>query len=125
MLLQVHAAHLRAMGLLGLRFLFLLCRLAASSQFLCCRCSDSFPVIHFSGDYHSSVLDVENLDAGQDFDQLPGTYADDMNFELMAERTRYLKENLEGVSQRHIISHKTIRPRIWQQILGLTLCFEM
>ena len=25
--------------------------------------------------YHSSVLDVENLDAGQDFDQLPDTYA--------------------------------------------------
>lgn len=109
--------------------------------------------------YHSSVLDVENLDAGQDFDQLPDTYtifitekdfygkgepiyfiqrmnlttgepfkdgehilyvngeyrgdsdigklmhdfnctdADDMNFELMAERTRYLKENPEGVSQ--------------------------
>ena len=109
--------------------------------------------------YHSSVLDVENLDAGQDFKQLPETYtifitekdvyglgkpiyriermnldtgkpfgdgehilyvngeyrgdsdigklmhdfnctdADDMNFELMAERTRYLKENPEGVEQ--------------------------
>lgn len=109
--------------------------------------------------YHSSVLDVENLDAGQDFNQLPETYtifitekdvyslgkpiyrierinldtgkpfgdgehilyvngeyrgssdigklmhdfnctdADDMNFELMADRTRYLKENPEGVSQ--------------------------
>ena len=109
--------------------------------------------------YHSSVLDVENLDAGQDFDKLPDTYtifitekdfygkcepiyfiqrmnlttgepfkdgehilyvngeyrgnsdigklmhdfnctdADDMNFELMAERTRYLKENPEGVSE--------------------------
>ncbi len=109
--------------------------------------------------YHSSVLDVENLDAGQDFDQLPDTYtifitekdfygkgepiyliqrmnlttgepfedgehilhvngeyrgasdigrlmhdfnctdADDMNFELMAERTRYLKEDPEGVGQ--------------------------
>ncbi len=109
--------------------------------------------------YHSSVLDVENLDAGQDFDQLPDTYtifitekdfygkgepvypiermnllldkpfedgehilyvngeyrgasdigrlmhdfnctdAGDMNFELMAERTRYLKEDPEGVGQ--------------------------
>lgn len=109
--------------------------------------------------YHSSVLDVENLDAGQDFEQLPDTYtifiiekdfygkgepiypierinlatgesfddgehilyvngeyrgdseigrlmhdfnctdADDMNFELMAERTRYLKENPEGVNE--------------------------
>ncbi len=109
--------------------------------------------------YHSSVLDVENLYAGQDFNQLPNTYtifiteknfcglgepvypiermnlltgkpfedgehilyvngeyrgnsdigklmhdfnctdADDMNLELMAERTRYLKENAEGVEQ--------------------------
>ena len=110
--------------------------------------------------YHSSVMDVENLDAGQDFDMLPDSYvifitekdifgggkpvypiermnlamqtpfedgehilyvngeyrdgtsdigklmhdfnctdADDMNFELMADRTRYLKENPEGVSQ--------------------------
>ena len=109
--------------------------------------------------YHSSVLDIENLDAGQEFKQLPDTYtifitetdfygsgkpiyriermnldtgkpfedgehilyvngeyrgasdigklmhdfncinADDMNFELMAERTRYLKENSKGVSE--------------------------
>ncbi len=109
--------------------------------------------------YHSSVMDVENLDAGQEFSELPDTYtifiiekdfygmnepvypiermnlltgktfedgehilyvngeyrgvsdigklmhdfnctdADDMNFELIAERTRYLKENPEGVSE--------------------------
>ena len=109
--------------------------------------------------YHSSVLDVENLDAGQEFKQLPDTYtifitekdvygqgeplypiermnlatgkpfgdgehilyvngayrgdsdlgrlmhdfsctdAKDMNFDLMAERTRYLKENPKGVGQ--------------------------
>lgn len=109
--------------------------------------------------YHSSVMDVENLAAGQDFDELPDTYtifilerdlfgrgkpvyriermnldlgepfqdgehilyvngeyrgdsdlgklmhdfncadADDMNFELMASRTRYLKEESKGVSQ--------------------------
>ena len=109
--------------------------------------------------YHSSVLDVEHLDAGQDFKQLPETYtifitekdvyglgkpiyrierinldtgkpfedgehilyvngeyrgdsdigklmhdfsctdADDMNFKLMADRTRYLKENPKGVSE--------------------------
>ena len=109
--------------------------------------------------YHSSVLDVENLDAGQEFVELPDTYtifitekdfygmgepiyvverinlttgknfedgehilyvngefrgeseigklmhdfncteADDMNFDLMAERTRYLKENPEGVNE--------------------------
>lgn len=109
--------------------------------------------------YHSSVLDIENLDAGQEFNELPDTYtifitekdfygmgeplyviermnlttgkgfgdgehilyvngeyrgesdlgklmhdfncteADDMNFDLMAERTRYLKENPEGVNE--------------------------
>lgn len=109
--------------------------------------------------YHSSVMDVENLDAGQEFRELPDTYtifitekdfygkgepvyliqninmttgelfndgayilyvngeyrgdseigklmhdfnctdANDMNFDLMAERTRYLKENPEGVRE--------------------------
>ena len=109
--------------------------------------------------YHSSVLDVENLDAGQEFRELPETYtifiiekdfynqgepvylierinittgkpfedeehivyvngeyrgdsaigklmhdfnctkADDMNYELMAERTRYLKENKKGIQE--------------------------
>lgn len=109
--------------------------------------------------YHSSVLDVENLDAGQDFCDLPDTFtifitekdhygkgepiyyiermnvttgepfadgqhilyvngeyrgdsdigklmhdfnctdAADMNFKLMADRTRYLKENPKGVSE--------------------------
>lgn len=109
--------------------------------------------------YHSSVIDVENLDAGQHFRALPDTFiifilekdiygkgepvyfiermnlttgepfddgvhilyvngeyrgdsdlgrlmhdfnctsADEMNFELMAERTRYLKENPKGVSE--------------------------
>ncbi|MCI9144597.1 MAG: hypothetical protein HFH87_18595 [Lachnospiraceae bacterium] len=109
--------------------------------------------------YHSSVLDIENLDIGQEFSKLPDTYtifitekdvygegqpiymverinlttgkrfedgehilyvngefrgeseigklmhdfnctkADDMNFNLMAERTRYLKENPEGVRE--------------------------
>lgn len=108
--------------------------------------------------YHSSVMDIENLDAKQDFKELPDTYtifitekdffgagepiyvvermnlttgkpfadgahilyvngeyrgndeigrlmhdfsctdAADMNFELMAERTKYLKENPKGVS---------------------------
>ena len=109
--------------------------------------------------YHSSVLDIENLDAGQEFGELPDTYtifitekdfygqgepfyviermnltteksfedgehilyvngryrgnsdigklmhdfgcvdAADMNFDLMAERTRYLKENPKGVQE--------------------------
>lgn len=108
--------------------------------------------------YHSSVMDIENLDAKQDFKELPDTYtifitekdffgqgepvyviertnlttgkpftdgahilyvngeyrgdseigrlmhdfsctdADDMNYPLMAEKTRYLKENPKGVS---------------------------
>lgn len=109
--------------------------------------------------YHSSVLDIENLDAGQEFNELPDTYtifitekdfygkgeplyviermnlttgkgfedgehilyvngeyrgesdlgklmhdfscmdADDMKLDLMAERTRYLKENPKGVQE--------------------------
>ncbi len=109
--------------------------------------------------YHSSVLDIENLRAGQEFQELPDTYtifiteqdfygrgepvypverinlatgqpfgdgehilyvngeyrgesalgklmhdfnctsADDMNFEILADRTRYLKENPKGVSE--------------------------
>lgn len=109
--------------------------------------------------YHSSVMDIENLDAGQEFAELPDTYiifitekdfygegepvyiiermnlttgknfedgehilyvngeyrgeselgklmhdfncteAGDMNFDLLAERTRYLKENPKGVSE--------------------------
>lgn len=109
--------------------------------------------------YHSSVMDIENLDAGQEFSELPNTYtifitekdfygkgepiyhierinletgelfgdgehifyvngeyrgdsdlgklmhdfncteAGDMSFNLMAERTRYLKENPKGVEE--------------------------
>ena len=107
--------------------------------------------------YHSSVMDIENLDAGQNFKELPETYtifitekdfmgdgdavyhyemknrknkplddgahivyvngeyrgddeigqlmhdfnctsADEMHYSLMSERTKYLKENPEGVS---------------------------
>ena len=109
--------------------------------------------------YHSSIMDVENLDENQDYRELPDTYvifitekdyyqagkavymiqnmnqtlnqpfddgahilyvngeyrddsaigklmhdfnctnADDMHYELMAERTRYLKENSKGVDE--------------------------
>ena len=93
--------------------------------------------------YHSSVMDVENLDKDQEYRELPDSYvvfitekdyykagkpvyviqninltlglpfedadigklmhdfnctsAEEMNFDLMAERTRYLKENPKGV----------------------------
>ena len=60
--------------------------------------------------YHSSMMDVENLDEKQDYRELPDTYvifitendyynADDMNFEILAEKTRYLKENPKGVKE--------------------------
>ena len=109
--------------------------------------------------YHSSIMDVENLDKGQDFSELPDTYvifitekdhygagkpiyeiqnvnitlaqpfgdgthilyvngeyrgdsdigrlmhdfncadADDMNFKVIAEKARYLKDSKEGVSE--------------------------
>ena len=109
--------------------------------------------------YHSSILDIENLDEGHDFSELPETYiifiteddyykagkpvyvvqhinvtlnqpfndgthilyvngqyrgntaigklmhdfncadADDMNYKILADKTRYLKENQKGVSE--------------------------
>ena len=122
--------------------------------------------------YHSSVMDVENLDAGQNFDELPDTYtifitekdffgqgaplyiiekvnltkqkqfndgahilyvngeyrgddelgklmhdfnchdAEDMNYDLIASRTRYLKENPEGVTEM-CKSMEDMRDKAW------------
>ena len=116
--------------------------------------------------YHSSILDVENLDEGQHFDELPDTYvifimqndifgrglpiykakttvagtdinyedgkhiwyvngtyrgddaigrlmhdfscneASNMSYQLMAERTKYLKENMKGVQEMCRISEE-------------------
>ena len=124
--------------------------------------------------YHSSVMDVENLDAGQSFDELPDTYtvfitekdfygrgkpiyviqnmnittdeafgdgayifyvngeyrgddelgklmhdfnchnAEDMNYALMADRTRYLKENPKGVTDM-CKSMEDMRDRAWNE----------
>ena len=83
--------------------------------------------------YHSAAMDVEALDAGQEFEELPETYTifvtendffgkgvglypiedelgklmhdflcsdpDDMHFDILAERSRYFKENPKGVSE--------------------------
>lgn len=122
--------------------------------------------------YHSSVMDVENLDAGQDFNELPDTYtifiteddfygcgepvyviknmnvttgkefgdgahifyvngayrgndelgrlmhdfnchdARDMNYDLLAKRTRYLKENPKGVGDM-CKSMEDMRDKAW------------
>lgn len=127
--------------------------------------------------YHSSVMDIENLDAGQEFEELPDTYmifitkkdfygkgvpvyqiermnlmtgelfadgehilyvngeyrgdsdlgklmhdfnctkAEDMNFDLMAERTRYLKENPEGVKEMSEIMEEMCNERAETVIL--------
>ena len=124
--------------------------------------------------YHSSVMDVENLDAGQSFDELPDTYiifitekdffeqgaplyliqnvnlttkklfndgahiiyvngeyrgddelgrlmhdfnchdAEDMNYELIADRTRYLKENPKGVTDM-CKSMEDMRDKAWNE----------
>lgn len=137
--------------------------------------------------YHASVMDIENLDAGQEFKELPDTYiifitekdfygkgepvypiermnlatgepfadgehilyvngeyrgesdlgklmhdfrctdADDMNFELLAERTRYLKENPKGVSEmckaiedmRNEVAERTAENTLLQNIKNL------
>ena len=131
--------------------------------------------------YHSSVMDVENLDAGQKFSELPDTYtifitekdfyemgkpvysiermnletgkafedgahilymngeyrgdsdigrlmhdfnctnAGKMNFELMAERTRYLKENSEGVSQMCKVIEEMRREERRETMAGIAL----
>ncbi len=137
--------------------------------------------------YHSSVMDIENLDAGQEFMELPDTYtifitekdfykrgeavypierinlvtgepfadgeyilyvngeyrgesdlgklmynfsctdAEDMNFGLLAERTRYLKENPKGVNEmckamedmRNEVAEKTAENTLLQVIKNL------
>lgn len=128
----------------------------------------------FRARFHSSALDIENLDAGQDFRELPETYtifitekdffgagepfypierinlttkkpfddgehilyvngayrgeseigrlmhdfccasASEMNFPLMAERTRYLKETPKGVSEMCQII-ETMRREEWEE----------
>lgn len=48
--------------------------------------------MYVNGEYHG------NSEIGKLMHDFNCTRADDMNFELMAERTRYLKENPKGVS---------------------------
>ena len=54
---------------------------------------DGEHIIYVNGEYRG------NSDIGKLMHDFNSTNADDMNFELMAERTRYLKENPEGVSE--------------------------
>lgn len=52
--------------------------------------------------YHSSMLDIEyrdNSDIGRLMHDFNCTNASDMYFDLLAEKTRYLKENPKGVSE--------------------------
>lgn len=131
--------------------------------------------------YHSSAMDVENLSANQEFEELPDTYtifitendiygagepiyiidrvnkttgrdfedgehiiyvngayegdsdigklmhdfrctsADDMNYTLLAEQTRYYKENPEGVSEMckvmEDMRNETAREAKWKQVV--------
>lgn len=52
--------------------------------------------------YHSSMLDIEyrdNPDIGRLMHDFNCTNASDMYFDLLAEKTRYLKENPKGVNE--------------------------
>ena len=52
--------------------------------------------------YHSSMLDIEyrdNSDIGRLMHDFNCTNASDMYFDLLAEKTRYLKENPKGVNE--------------------------
>ena len=54
---------------------------------------DGEHILYVNGEYRG------DSDIGKLMHDFSCTDADDMNFELMAERTRYLKENPEGVSE--------------------------
>lgn len=54
---------------------------------------DGEHILYVNGEYRG------DSDIGKLMHDFNCTEADDMNFELMAERTRYLKENPEGVSE--------------------------
>lgn len=55
--------------------------------------ADGEHILYVNGEYRG------DSDLGKLMHDFNCTRADDMNFELMAERTRYLKENPEGVSK--------------------------
>lgn len=54
---------------------------------------DGEHILYVNGEYRGAS------DIGKLMHDFNCTKADDMNFELMAERTRYLKENPKGVSE--------------------------
>ena len=54
---------------------------------------DGEHILYVNGEYRG------DSDIGKLMHDFSCTDADDMNFDLMAERTRYLKENPEGVEQ--------------------------
>ena len=69
--------------------------------------NDGSHILYVNGEYRG------DSDLGKLMHDFNCTRADDMNFELMAERTRYFKENPEGVSRMCKIMEDMIKTGYW------------